>query len=497
MFLDFQGLEVGLGFAAIILELLMRKYVLILSSVCLLLFLSGCATSHEKLGLAYHAEVQATEVEFFVDETWVDTNGTRDVDQEIFDAIYVMIDEAEQFVLLDLFLMNEFGFEDGPCMRALGPELTEKLLAKKKASPDVEIIFITDPVNSVYGSIPSPQFQSLEEAGVLVVETNLNKMRDSNPIYSWPWRILGQPFGTGPGRTLPNPMGEGRISMRSMFKMLNFKANHRKVIVTDKALLMTSANPHSASSAHRNVALKVNAGIAEACDMESAVLEFSGEEKFVPELGGTASPLSAVNEDVEPPHGNKVELLSEIKIREKVMELLEHAEPGARVDLCMFYMSEKKVIKAFGKAKKRGVDVRVILDPAKDSFGRTKNGVPNRQTGAKMVKAGIPLRWADTHGEQCHVKMLYVENPDGTATLLLGSCNYTRRNMNNFNCEANLAVTASPDHEALVKARDTFDRWWNNEPNKIHTTEYETYRDGNWWRKFSAWWGETTGMSIY
>ncbi|QBG47440.1 phospholipase [Verrucomicrobia bacterium S94] len=475
----------------------MRKLILILAAAVFISFLTGCVSSYEKRGLAYYAETRASEVEFLVDQTWVDTNEVRHVDQEIFDTIYEMIDEAERFVLMDLFLMNEFGFEAGPCMRALGPELTEKLQAKRRNSPDVEIIFITDPVNTVYGSIESPQFQALEKAGVQVVVTDLNKLRDSNPVYSKPWRLLGQPWGTGPGNVLPNPMGEGRISLRSMFRMLNFKANHRKVVVTDKALLMTSANPHSASSAHRNVALKVNAGMAEACEMESAVLELSGAERFEPEFEETASSLSGIKGDAEVSHACRIELLSERRIRDKVLELLEHANPGARVDLCMFYMSEKKIIKAFGKARKRGVDVRIILDPAKDSFGRTKNGVPNRQSGAKLVKYGIPLRWADTHGEQCHVKMLYVENPDGSATLLLGSCNYTRRNMNNFNCEANLAFTAPLDNLNMAKARDTFDRWWNNEPNRIHTCDYEKYRDGNWWRKFSAWWGESSGMSIF
>ncbi|MDF7824302.1 phospholipase D-like domain-containing protein [Pontiellaceae bacterium B12227] len=456
----------------------------------LLVALTGCVSSPEKLGLAYQGETRATDVQFLVDETWVDTNDVRHVDQEIFDSIYEMIDDAEQFVLIDLFLMNEWGFEPGPCMRPLGVELTDKLLEKRKISPEVEIIFITDPVNTMYGSLESPQFSALTNAGVQVVYTDLDKLRDSNPGYSKPWRLLGKPFGVGPGRTLKNPMGEGRVSMRSMLKMLNFKANHRKVIVTEKSLLLTSANPHSASSAHRNVALKVNAGMAMACEMEAAVLEFSGAE-------GAAASLPAVVEADTPPKGNKVELLSEIRIKEKVLSLLKNAEPGARVDLCMFYMSEKEVIKAFGEAENRGVDVRIIMDPSKDSFGRTKSGVPNRQSAAKLVKAGIPLRWADTHGEQCHVKMLYAENPDGTATLLLGSCNYTRRNLDNFNCEANLALTASPDDAALVRARATFDRWWNNEPNRIYTADYETYQDGSWWRKFSAWWGESTGMNIF
>ncbi|MEI6892777.1 MAG: phospholipase D-like domain-containing protein [Pontiella sp.] len=465
----------------------MQFLFLTLVSVMLLAVLTGCISNHEKMGLDYEGKIRAEHIQFLVDETWVDTHGVRQVDQEIFDSIFEMIDEAEQFVLLDLFLMNEWGFEPGPCMRAIGPELTDKLLEKRETAPDVKIIFITDPVNTMYGSLESPQFAAMTNAGIQVVYTDLNQLRDSNPIFSKPWRLLVKPFGVRSGEMLENPMGEGRISMRSMLKLLNFKANHRKVIITEKSLLLTSANPHSASSAHRNVALRVDAGMAMACEMESAVLKFSGADPFLP---------VEVSEPV-PTRGSTVELLSEIRIKEKVLELLESAKPGARVDLCMFYMSEKEVIKAFGKAKKRGVEVRIILDPGKDSFGRTKNGVPNRSSATTLVSAGIPLRWADTHGEQCHVKMLYVENSDGTATLLLGSCNYTRRNMGGFNCEANLAVTAPVDDPALVRARETFDRWWNNEPNRIFTTDYEIYSDGNGWRKLSAWWGESTGMNIF
>jgi phosphatidylserine/phosphatidylglycerophosphate/cardiolipin synthase-like enzyme len=37
----------------------------------------------------------------------------------------------------------------------------------------------------------------------------------------------------------------------------------------------------------------------------------------------------------------------------------------------MFYLSERQ-IEALKQAKKRGVDVRMILDPNKDAFGRQK-----------------------------------------------------------------------------------------------------------------------------
>ena len=271
-------------------------------------------------------------------------------------------------------------------------------------------------------------------------------------------------------------------------KLLNFKANHRKVVITEKSLLITSANPHSASSAHWNTGLRVDGeGIALALQAESAILRLSGAMDFVsPEV-----------REQTVTSGSKLALLTERKIKDRALELLANASPGARIDLAMFYFSDRDLIKAFIEAKKRGCNVRVILDPNKDAFGRTKNGIPNRQTAARLVKAGIPLRWADTHGEQCHVKMLYVEHADRTATLLLGSCNYTRRNMDNFNAESNLALTARIGDEPMERARRIFDRWWTNADGRVYTTSYETYEDRSIRRKFRSWLMEITGMGTF
>jgi hypothetical protein len=450
--------------------------------------LSGCSKKPEELGLAYAGKFQAEKITLLVDETWADSKGKRHVRQEIFDSVFSIIDEAEQFILLDFFLVNRFFYEPGAGMRDLSQELAERLVAKRSENPEVKIIFITDPVNTVYGSIESPQFKAMEEAGVQVVWTNLDRLRDSNPFVSKPWRLLVKRWGVGPGNAFQNPMGEGRISIRSLLRLLNFKANHRKVLVTEKSLLITSGNPHSASSAHWNVALRADGfGMAMACEAESAILEMSGAEKFKPvEVSETVATT-----------GNQLELLTEIRIKEKVLALLNQAEPDTRMDLSMFYLSDRDVIRAFVDARQRGCNVRVILDPAKDAFGRTKNGIPNRQSAAVLIAAGIPLRWADTHGEQCHVKMLYVEHADSTATLLLGSCNYTRRNMDNFNCESNLALSAPLEDENLRRAREVFDRWWSNPDGRIYTTDYETFEDSSKRRRFRAWLMERTGMCTF
>ena len=478
-------------------------------------------------GLCASESFTADRVQLLVDETWTDSENQRQVDQEIFDAAFQIIDEAEQYILLDLFLVNDFLYKPGPGTRPLSSELTEKLIEKRTQSPDVQIVFITDPVNTVYGSVPSPLFQTLETAGIQVVWTDLNRLRDSNPLFSKPWRLFIKPFGTAPGNTLKNPIGDGHISLRSALKLLNFKANHRKLIVTGKSLLVTSANPHSASSAHWNMGLQIDgSGQAAACASESAILKMSGAEEFQP--AGTFMSVTAhapavlhlSSEDtVVPPVGTdlravrrpssdgalgesalplcKLELLTERAIKEKILSLLNAAEPGARIDLTMFYLSDTDIIRALIKTKKRGCSLRVILDPNKDAFGRIKNGIPNRQSAARLVKKGIPVRWANTHGEQCHIKTLYVKQPGQTATLLLGSANYTRRNLDNYNAECDLACTASKNHPALQKARETFDRWWSNPDGRTYTTEYKTYKDTSILKKIKARFMENSGMSSF
>ncbi len=448
---------------------------------------SGVAKPEDR-GLAYSGKAAAENVRLLIDETWVDTDGQRHVDQEIFESVFEMIGEAERFILIDFFLVNDFLYQPGAGMRPLSKEITERLIAKRKSDPSVEIIFITDPINTVYGSVESPHFQAMQKAGIQVVWTDLDELRDSNPMISTPWRLLVKPWGTGPGVAVRNPLGEGWVSMRSMLKLMNFKANHRKVIVTDKSVLVTSANPHSASSVHWNTALRVDgAGMALACEAESAILKMSAAEIFRP--AGLRESVSS--------SPNRLELLTERKIKDKVLELLVRAGAGERIDITMFYLSDRDILNALVNAMKRGCNVRVILDPNKDAFGRTKNGIPNRQSAAKLVKAGIPLRWAATHGEQCHIKQLYVEHADKTATLLLGSSNFTRRNLDNFNAECDLAFRAPAGHEAMQRARAAFGRWWNNPDGRIYTVEYKTYEDPSVLRKFRAWWMEKTGLSTF
>ncbi|MEZ5534867.1 MAG: phospholipase D family protein [Thiolinea sp.] len=441
-----------------------------LSFLLLPLLLSGCANLPE--GLSYRGKPQPVQnIAFMADQTYVDENGKRHVEQEIFDEVFNMISKAQRFILVDLFLYNDFQGPVKETTRALSGELTERLIQQKKQYPDLQVIVITDPINNVYGGLPSEQFARLRAAEIDVIITDLDKLPDSNMMYSTFWRVFIQPFGSSPGGLLPNPFGEGRVSVRSYLRMLNFKANHRKVVITDQGNdftgLVTSANPHDGSSAHRNVAVRFNGpAVNDLLETEKAVLAFSGAK--LPDIKIPAS---------HPETATTVQVLTESQIEGGIIQTLQNAQPGDRVDISMFYLADRNVIAALKQLPQRKVITRILLDPNKDAFGLKKNGIPNRQVAHELNKAGIPVRWCDTHGEQCHSKMLLARHRDGSAIAILGSANFTSRNLDDLNLETDVAVRGHQHTKFFRDAGTHFELMWNNEPGKHFSTDYEKYKD--------------------
>lgn len=170
---------------------------------------------------------------FLSDTSYIGSDNQRHLEQSIFDEIFAMIETAEHFVLVDMFLFNAFQGKVREKHRALSAELTERLLAQKQRFPDLQAHLITDPINTVYGGQHADHLERLEQAGITVTLTRLEALRDSNPLYSSIWRTFLSHWGTNTGDTLANPLGDGRISLRSFLILPNFKANHRKLIIAD------------------------------------------------------------------------------------------------------------------------------------------------------------------------------------------------------------------------------------------------------------------------
>jgi phosphatidylserine/phosphatidylglycerophosphate/cardiolipin synthase-like enzyme len=289
---------------------------------------------------------------------------------------------------------------------------------------------------------------------------------------------------------LPNPLDAGpeEVTFGAWARLINFKADHRKVIVGDDgkggiAGIITSANPHDASSYHSNVALRLSgAALAPLLASELALAAQAGWKPTwqVPEM--PAAPAAS------PETMARVQVLTEGEILAAIVRNFSGARVGDSIDVAMFYLSEREVVRALVAAAKRGVAVRVLLDPNKDAFGRTKNGIPNRSVATELAAASdgaIKVRWYRTHGEQFHTKLVAMR----TATefwFTLGSANLTRRNIDDFNLEANIAASVPLNAQIATSINTRFESLWTNRgpPPLEYTADFGAYADpaqGTYW----------------
>ena len=448
-------------------------------------------------GLAFEGEARpASEVRVFADRTYLGTDGARVAEQTIFDEMFALIDGAESLIVADQFLFNPFQGPTPETTRALSSELTERLIARKQARPALRIVLVTDPVNTLYGGQPSDQLDALRAAGVEVVMTDLTRLRDSHLPYSPFWRALARPFGNAAGNLLPSPISPGRVSLRSYLALLNFKANHRKTLIADRngALVgwVSSANPHDGSSAHDNMALRFDGpAVLDLLASENAVIEMSGETPV------DVAPWAAAAQVPESSARATVRVLTEGAIRDQIVATLEATGAGDAVDVMVFYLSHRGVARAIRAAHQRGARVRVLLDPAKDAFGREKGGLPNRPTAHGLVADGVAVRWCHTNGEQCHSKTVLVRRGDGSATLISGSANFTRRNLDNLNLESDVRIDAPSEMPAMAQVAELFDDAWTNAEGQGESLDYEAYADARLWRRLLSFTMEHTGMSTF
>jgi phosphatidylserine/phosphatidylglycerophosphate/cardiolipin synthase-like enzyme len=455
-------------------------------------------------GIDYQSKgycVSAENIKFLEDLTYKDAVGEMVREQEIFDTIFTLIDNARDYILIDMFLFNSYTGKSEKPYRRLSSELMSRLIKKKKLIPSINIDFITDPVNNVYGGSKAKEIDMLRSAGINVIYTDLRELRDSNLLYSPIWRLFIQWFGNSDsGGIFKHPFSEDEpgITLRSYLALLNFKANHRKVILADNlgkwTTVITSANPHDGSSAHSNIALKITGDFGrEIYTAEKSVASFSHgklHDVFFE---------YADHENSDQSNCVYLYLVTEKKIEEELMQELESLGPGDSVLMALFYLSHRSIIKALLEAAESGAEVKIILDPSKDAFGREKNGIPNRPVAYELTKKShgkIKIRWYHTHGEQFHTKLTLIEKQNGTAVVVLGSANLTRKNIENFNLELDAKVVGNSSAVVMQEIKQYYDRVWYNKGGH-YTEDYAFYEDTSFMKTFLYRLYESTGISTF
>jgi phosphatidylserine/phosphatidylglycerophosphate/cardiolipin synthase-like enzyme len=454
-------------------------------------------------GLNYTSDIiyaDTSGVELLVDLTSVNSVGDTVQHQEIFDSLFTYIEQAEKYILIDMFLFNQYTGPSGFVYRNITLELQEKLIQQKQKYPDLQIDFITDPVNVFYGGSIASELEALKANGINVIITDLRKIRDSAPIYSSIWRTFIQWFGnSNKYGILPNPFdAQGqKVTFRSYFDFLNLKANHRKVCIVDSpegpVSFVMSANPHSASSDFSNVAVMFRGAIAQQLyETEKTVAEMSGSvlhgEKYLQTM-----------DQVTKPETYAIQVITEQQIKDRLLANIDDLVAQDTLFIAMFYFSNRDVINSLVDASKRGVIVKIILDPNKDGFGFYRSGIPNQVIAGELLKRSknkISIKWYHTRGEEFHTKLALTLPKEKKPSVILGSSNYTRKNLNNYNLELDVVIDADRSSPLITETSAYFDKLWLNTDN-IYTTDYEQFAHTSLLRTLQYRFQEYTGLGVY
>ena len=456
--------------------------------------------------------------------------GVRSFHNEIHPQLLTLIGGARRHLIMSLFLYDSF-YTTPPSAPDVVGATTDAVVRRVQQYPELRAATIFDPSHRAYSRRCSPAEARLRAHGVSVFYSDLigglqraglvglregwghlNRAVDVATLRLW-----GRGWSALCGR-IPLPLAkfdDYRPTLESAYNVSLMKANHRKVFVADRdggelEMMVSTGNIHNPSAFHINHAVWVRGAPAQAAyDLLREDIQHSAHlgalytnwadgmdrsrrrayftADFPP---ARAIPPEAMQRSVARPVG--VRLVSEGEIAREIIAQLQAVEPGDEVDIQLFYLAYKPVLRALLAAStvvQR--PIRLLLDANKDSFNKQKDGTPNRQVARYLLREAearggrIAIRWYATHGEQNHAKTLLIRNAaSGKRSFMTGSCNWTGRNASGINMELNVVVRGS--RAVTERFGDLFARCWENHDGLLYSLPYEAFADaaadGKWHR---------------
>ena len=231
----------------------------------LILNISCSTIKTPPLGVDYESPLKSSNnVEFHYDLTYLDKNGNIRYDRQIWDASYKIVDEAKDYLIVEMFLFNDIYNKDKESYPAFAKEYTRRLVKKKMENPNLKVYVLLDENNNLYGAFEHPFITQMKNAGIDIILVDIFKLKDTFPWYSPIWRTLIKPSG--------NPQNKGwignfygpmwpKLTLRNLLRALNVKADHRKIFLNEENIMVSSANIHDQSYFHENIAISADGEI--------------------------------------------------------------------------------------------------------------------------------------------------------------------------------------------------------------------------------------------
>lgn len=361
------------------------------------------------------------------------------------------IEHAEQLIVIDR----------SPVAR----ELEQRVLARKRARPNIKVVLVTDPGNEAFGGTHAQTLTALEAAGVIVARVRLERLRDSNPLYSGLWRLAfawwSDPFEEEPGRA----------GVQAWARMQNFKSDQRQLLVTDDGsggwtAIVAPGGPGEGLVLRGPLARAIIAS-------ELQVAKWSTDDDRLPARppldGGGVGSIDA-------------RFLTEGAIETALLDALAAAGSGDQVSIEVRHFSERKLIAAALAAASRGAMLRVLL---------SRTPIPNQAVAGELLRGAggrIEVRWSGHAAAAAQPSLLLLRHRTDL-WVDWGTASFTRRNLGDLNLEAGVELRM-PLRAAPARAvTEHFARVWAD----ASGADAANAPAGYW----QYWLAEATGLSSF
>ena len=498
----------------------MKKYLI----AGIMAFTVSCSTiKNPPLGINYESPIRETEnAEFYYDLTYLDKDGNIQYDRNLWDATLKVVDNAKDYLIIEMFLFNDLYNKDKEHFPEFAKEYTERLVKKQEENPNLKVYILADENNNFYGAFEHPFIASMKNAGINVIIVDIFKLKDTFPWYSPFWRTFIKPMG--------NPQNKGwitnfygdmwpKLTIRNLLRALNVKADHKKVFLNEKEVVVSSANIHDPSYFHENIAIYTDGPIvkdvlhdlqlvAKFSDSEINVDGSNKETKSkiemdlpdktkirkdtmnIGNLEDKKNDMIHLEENINDSQKNekgekerrslnsgkneitdtegktyKIQYLSEGAIGKYLDADIDSLKSGDELLMGMYFLADKGIIDRLIKAANRGVKIRMIFDRSRDAFGMSTNGLPNKPVSKKLkkkTKGKIEIKWYFTNNEQYHTKITLMKKTDGSVIINAGSANLIKKNIRGYIMDSNFRILTTQDSKISKDVYTYFDRLWEN-----------------------------------
>ena len=480
-------------------------------------FTVSCSTiKTPPLGINYESPIRETEnAEFHYDLTYLDKDGNIQYDRNLWDATYKVIDNAKDYLIVEMFLFNDLYNKDKEHFPEFAKEYTERLVKKQKENPNLKVYILADENNNFYGAFEHPFITSMKNAGINVIIVDIFKLKDTFPWYSPFWRTFIKPMG--------NPQNKGwitnfygdmwpKLTIRNLLRALNVKADHKKVFLNEKEVVVSSANIHDPSYFHENIAIYTDGPIVKdvlhnlqlVAKFSDSEINVDGSDRRMENIMNSGSndktetdektlnsenqkennvkqinneeneqnvkektSINSEKNSITDTEGDtyKIQYLTEGAIGKHLDEDIDSLKAGDELLMGMYFLADKGVIDRLINAANRGVKIRIIFDRSRDAFGMSTNGLPNKPVSKKLkkkTKGKIEIKWYFTNNEQYHTKITLMKKTDGNVIINAGSANLIKKNIRGYIMDANFRILTTQDSKISKDIYEYFDRLWEN-----------------------------------